>query len=358
MLTTGQNSLLANPSDASYSDSQGRLRVLFLAAGLESPSVRFRLLQYLPYLRAQGIIVETGELASAATERRRLYAHAAAFDVVLVHRALLPPVEHWLLRHYARRVVFEFDDAIMFRDSAHRSMRSWRRMGRFRRMARGANSVIAGSDYLKSWAEQVNPNTVVIPTSIELSDYPVLLPDRNTPDNPSPVIGWIGTRSNLMYLETLRGALAQVGQAAQTQQDRFPRLKVVCDSFPNIQGITLERKIWTLAEEPDDVRSFQIGIMPLPDDIWARGKCGLKILQYMAASVPVVCSPVGVNEIIVKDGVNGFLAKTEAEWVDCLKRLLADGALRTRIGQAGRAAVEADYSMTVNAPKFISALLR
>lgn len=323
-------------------------------AGIDSPSVRFRLLQYLPYLQAQGIAVDIGDLAAPVAERCRQYARAAAFDVVLVHRALLPPVEHWLLRHYARRIVFEFDDAIMFRDSSHPSMRSWRRMGRFRRMVRGAQTVIAGNDYLKAWAARVNPNTVVIPTSIELNDYPVLLPRRNAPDEAAPIIGWIGTRVNLMYLETLRGALAQIGQTVQGSQS--PRLKVVCDAFPDIQGIALEKKLWTLAEEPDDVRSFQIGIMPLPDDIWARGKCGLKLLQYMAASVPVICSPVGVNQVIVKDGVNGFTASTEAEWVDRLKCLLADAALRARIGQAGRAAVEADYSTTINAPKFISAL--
>ena len=124
-----------------------------------------------------------------------------------------------------------------------------------------------------------------------------------------------------------------------------------------MEHIAVEKKIWRLAEEADDVRSFQIGIiMPLPDDSWARGKCALKLLQYMAAAVPVVCSPVGVNQKIVQDGVNGFTATTEAEWINRLQRLLEDAKLRARLGQAGRKTVEAEYAVSVNAPKFIKAL--
>ena len=167
----------------------------------------------------------------------------------------------------------------------------------------------------------------------------------------APVIGWIGTRVNLMYLQTLSGALAQVGQGVHR-----PRLKVVCDAFPDMPGIEIEKKAWALADEPADARSFQIGIMPLPDDAWTRGKCGLKLLQYMAASVPVVCSPVGANCEIVHDGSNGFHARTESEWIDRLELLLGDAALRARLGQAGRDTAEAKYATARNAALFRDAL--
>ena len=165
------------------------------------------------------------------------------------------------------------------------------------------------------------------PTCIELRDYPPAPPGGAA----EAVIGWIGTRVNLMYLDTIRAALGRVGQGINR-----PRLKVVCDAFPDMSGIEVEKKIWALKDEPGDARSFQIGIMPLPDDVWTRGKCGLKLLQYMAASVPVVCSPVGANCAIVENGVNGFHAVAESEWVDRLERLLANTELRARLGKAGR----------------------
>ena len=322
-------------------------RILMLAAGVDSPSVRFRLRQYLPYLQAQGIQAAIGELSVPHAQRRALLARCGEYDVVLVHRALLRTWDYWLLQHYARSYVFDFDDAIMFRDSARRQQRSWPRLLRFRRMARGARTVIAGNAYLKTWAVRVNARTVVVPTSIELNDYPAV-PSHSAN---GPIIGWIGTRVNLMYLETLRGVFAQLGRSPHN-----PRLKVVCDAFPTMPGIEVIPKVWTLAEESADVSSFQIGIMPLPDDIWTRGKCGLKLLQYMAASLPVVCSPVGVNGIIVQDGKNGFHACSEMEWSGRLETLLGDADLRAQMGQAGRATVEAHYSVAGNVERFVQAL--
>ena len=323
-------------------------RVLLLAAGLDNPSARFRLLQYVPYLEAQGIQVKLGELAVPTQQRRKLLAGAGDYDAVLVHRALLRFGDYACLRRSARSYVFDVDDAIMFRDSAHRNLNSWSRQVRFRRMVRGTRLVIAGNNYLKAWAERFRARAVVIPTGIELKDYPLVSPGGAS----EPVIGWIGTRVNLMYLQTIHGALGQVGR-------NYPhaRLKVVCDAFPDIAGIDVVRKLWTLADESADARSFQIGVMPLPDDAWTRGKCGLKLLQYMAASVPVVCSPTGANADIVQHEVNGLYAKTEAEWVHCLERLLKDAVLRQRLGQAGRETVEAHYSVAGNASQFIAALL-
>lgn len=328
------------------------MRVLFMAAGIDSPSFRFRMRQFIPYIEKAGIAVESAELAVGTGERRRILRRAADFDAVLVHRALLSPLEHWLLKRHARRYLYDFDDAIMFRDSAARNMRSMRRMARFRRMVRGADTVIAGNAYLQSWAEPIQPKTTILPTSIELDHYPSF----SATGVDEPIIGWIGTRVNLMYLQPIHSALAQVGQTRYGAHQMVPRLKIVCDAFPEIPGVQVDKKAWRLEEEPADVSSFQVGIMPLPDDIWTRGKCGLKLLQYMAAGVPVVCSPVGTNRVIVAHEENGLTATSSEEWAAALHRLLSDGTLRARLRSAGRATVEQRYSMRVNAPKMIDLL--
>lgn len=339
------------------------LRIMFLAAGVDSASFRFRVRQYLPYLRKYGAQADIGELAVPFASRRLLWARCADYDAVLVHRALLRSVDYWYLRHYARRYAFDVDDAVMFRDSAHRRLRSPRRLVRFRRMASGASVVIAGNSYLREWSQPAARNAVIIPTCIELNDYPVKPAAADVAIDAAaiaaeagglqgtPVIGWIGTRPNLMYLDIARAALSQVGRGVYK-----PCLRVVCDAFPAMEGITQENKIWSLTEEPTDVQGFQIGIMPLPDDAWTRGKCGLKLLQYMAAGLPTVCSPVGANAVIVQDGVTGFHARTPAEWAARLDLLLGDAALRARMGQAGRARVEAHYSVAACAPRFLDAL--
>ena len=155
-------------------------RVLFLAAGVNSPSFRFRIRQYLPYLQAENIQAEIGDLAASPAQRRQLLRQAGEYDAVLVHRALLPWSEYRLLRRHSPNYVFEFDDAILFRDSAHRNLQSWRRRLRFQRMVRGARRVIAGNAYLQSWAERDSARTLVIPTTIELKDYPRASPGGAT----------------------------------------------------------------------------------------------------------------------------------------------------------------------------------
>lgn len=322
-------------------------RVLFLAHGLDGVSCRFRVLQYVPYLRRMGIQADVADLRAPIGARWSVLRSAAAYDTVCIHRAFLGQLEHrWLLRA-AKAYVFDFDDAIMFRDSSQRRFESWQRRARFRRMVAGARTVIAGNSYLAGWASRYTERVTMIPTAIDLTPYP----ERRTALSGAPVIGWIGTRINLMYLRAVLPALTRV---ARKRPD--VTLKIVSDDFLDVPGMQVVKKRWSMEDEVDDVMSFDVGIMPLPDDPWTRGKCAVKILQCFAAGVPVVCSPVGANFDVVEHGRNGYFAADGDEWVARLDELLADGEQRTQLGAAGRDTVQRRYSIEANLEALVKVL--
>lgn len=159
------------------------------------------------------------------------------------------------------------------------------------------------------------------------------------------MIGWTGSYSTVQHLDTLRSVLRRLASL-----ERF-YLKVIGTSQYELDGVNVEASSWNSSSEIADLRQLDIGIMPLPDDRWSRGKCGLKALQYMALGIPAVCSPVGVNSEIIDDGKNGFLARTEDEWMEKLGRLLRSPSLRAELGAAGRRTVEDRYSAAVHAPR-------
>jgi glycosyltransferase involved in cell wall biosynthesis len=402
-------------------------RILFLTYGRDEVSCRFRVLQYVPYLQRMGIEVDVVDLHVSAGARWKILGSAAGYDSVCVHRAFLSPLEQRRLRRVAGGYIFDFDDAIMFRDSSHRRFGSWQRRLRFRRMVAGARRVIAGNRYLAEWASRFSERVTVIPTAIDLAAYlerhaelgrnasnfkprsakiappsaelrtcfetaPEKMappqgerlwfrsseanaarpeeaassqrPSRRAPaasDVPKvtgiepsgePVVGWIGTRINLMYLRAIMPALARL---TRTRPD--VNLKVVSDGFLDVAGVPVTNKRWSLAEEVDDIASFHVGIMPLPDDPWTRGKCAVKILQYFAAGVPVVCSPVGTNLDVVEHGRSGYFANAEDEWVARLEDLLGDEERRKQFAAAGREMVRRRYSIESNLEAFVDVLL-
>ena len=322
--------------------------VLFLARGLHGPSARFRILQYLPHLRAHGIAVDAVDLAAPLAARWRLLASAARYHRVVVHRAFLSPLEQWVLGSVRRGYVFDFDDAIAFRDSAAPRLESRQRRARFARMVRGARRVLAGNAYLADLARPYNSNTSVVPTAVDLAPYRAAERDRTPAAQPAVV--WIGTRVNLMYL---RPILPAVAEAIRRSGARF---EVICDDFSAIAGLDVIRRTWSLAEEARDLTRCDVGIMPLPDDAWTRGKCALKILQYFAASLPVVCSPVGANVGIVEHGRDGYFARGAEEWTDSLVDLLANTDKRRAFGRAGRELVEREYSVERNVERLVDAI--
>ena len=317
-------------------------RILFLAPGRAGPSVRFRVEQWRPHLAAHGVASDVGDLDVPLPRRLALLRRASDYDGVIVHRAFLSPPEVLLLRRAGGGFTFDFDDALMFRDSSRVRQRSWQRRARLRRMVRGATRVIAGNRTLADWAATAGARVTVVPTVIDLAGFP----DR-PPEPGPPVAGWIGSRPNLPYLEAILPRLAGLRQA---------RIRVVCDAPPRAKGIPIDFRPWSLERETEDLRSFRVGLMPLPDDPWTRGKCALKILQCFAAFVPVVCSPVGANAEIVREGENGLFARSPAEWIGAIEQILGDEPLRRRMATAARETVAAGYSVAAHLDRFLEAI--
>jgi glycosyltransferase involved in cell wall biosynthesis len=207
---------------------------------------------------------------------------------------------------------------------------------------------MAGNPYLADYARQFNPqNVTVIPTTIDTDKYHF---PENKPENEVPVIGWSGSHSTVQHLDTLRETLQDLAKVAKF------RLRVIGTPNYKIEGVDVEAMAWRSETETSDLEPIDIGVMPLPDDQWSKGKCGLKALQYMALGVPTMCSPVGVNSDIIQDGENGFLASAKDEWIEKLKRLLASAELRRKLGAAGRRTVEEKYSAKVQAPRVFQIL--
>jgi glycosyltransferase involved in cell wall biosynthesis len=186
----------------------------------------------------------------------------------------------------------------------------------------------------------INPSTIDTEHLHNPSRYEAPVPH-------SPVvIGWTGTHSTLKYLEVLTPSLKGI-------ESDF-RFVVIADKRPDLRWPAVAFKAWSKDSEIADLLQFDIGVMPLTDDLWARGKCGFKALQYMALGIPVVASPVGVNAEIIEHGVNGFLCTTNDEWTACLNRLIMEPALRHQMGTAGRRTVVERYSVVSNSTRFLS----
>ena len=343
------------------------MRVLVLAPYPldRAPSQRFRWEQYIGPLRARGIELEPscfldqrgmavvhapGEwpvkvsaTLHGAVRRVRDLVSARRYDLVLVHREALPvglaTVERLLA---ALRVpyVFDFDDAIYLgaTSAANQRLAFLRGADKTAVIARKSNLVFAGNEHLAQWARRVGARATIVPTTIDTDAYTPLDRSGASPDKPL-CIGWSGSMSTIAHLELLAPTLREL------QRERGIAIKVIGDAGYAIDGATVEAVGWKAATELEDLRSIDIGVMPLPDDEWARGKCGLKALQYMALGIPTVMSPVGVNSEIASDGA-ALLASTPAQWMEALRLLLDDPELRERVGRAGRTRVLGEYSVT------------
>jgi len=347
------------------------MRVLALVPGLydTSPGQRYRLEQWEPLLRERGVEItyapfEDAELHSVVYKpgqlgkklqlvtrnlARRLstIGEARNYDLVYILReaALLGPAVFERLL-YRQRVpfVFDFDDAVFvsYRSPSNGYLSYLKFASKTRTICRLASHVMVGNPYLAEYASAVNQNVTVIPTTIDTEKYRV--PPPKTTHGPL-VIGWTGSYSTVQHLDTLRGALKKLAESEEF------RLRVIGTPSYELSPVEVEAMPWRAATELEDLCAIDIGVMPLPDDNWSKGKCGLKALQFMALGIPTICSPVGVNTDIIQDNENGFLAMSEAEWVDKLTRLLRSAELRRRLGDAGRATVEEKYSAATQAPR-------
>jgi glycosyltransferase involved in cell wall biosynthesis len=325
------------------------MKIIFLTHSSDQGH-RFRVEQYFPYLRGQGVEPKWQPLPGSWRERFMIYRQLPSFDVVCIQRRLLPPIEFRWIRKRSSKILFDLDDAIMYRSSSSPHPHSLSRRVKFRWMVKGSDVVTVGNQFLKNEVLRVDreKKVFVIPTCIDMDLYP----QKKKISSPAEVIlGWIGTKGNLKYLKKLEPVF-------ETIRRRFPlvQLKIVSNEFYDPSSLPVVKKPWRLEDENADLISFDIGLMPLDDDLWSRGKCGLKIVQYLSVGVPVVCTPVGINSDIIQDGENGFWATSHQEWIDRLSTLIQNPDLRYRMGLKGMERVEREYSLTVTSEKFLRIL--
>jgi glycosyltransferase involved in cell wall biosynthesis len=325
------------------------LKVLFLVPRLDKASTRYRVLQYLPYLDQGGIDYEIVALSRQSRNRLSLARRIRNSDTVFIQKKLFSFLDLYWVRKLAKRMVFDFDDSVMYKSGPASRRQQQRQQRRFAVTAGKADLVIAGNRYLQQEALPFNREVRLLPTVLDMDRY--IAREESGDKTREVVLGWIGSRGTLRYLQDIGPALEELGR-------RWPglKLKIVADDFFDLNNVQVIKKPWSAADEIADLHSFDIGLMPLTDDIWTRGKCGFKLLQCMAVGLPVVCSPVGVNADIVTDGREGFHATTREEWVAKLDALIADSDLRRQMGQRGRLRVANAFSLAINGPPFVKYL--
>ena len=309
-----------------------------------SPAYRFRVLPYLERLRAEGIPTECRPLPSFRPARWLHLLKLRHRDTVIIQRVLLSPWQLRLLRRMVRQVVFDFDDAVTEKQhysTAHRT----RRRDRLQAVADTADKIIAGNTYLASMVDNTRRRILVLPTPVDSARF---CPHPGT--NPVPVIVWSGTAGNLPYLRRLAPVLRSLAQ------EQGYLLRIVCDHPLQEEGVPADERRWTPEREVDDIATADIGIMPLPDDAYTRGKCGYKLLLAMSCGLPCIASPVGINPEIAASGAAAILAESDAEWREALRRLLQDEALGARLGRKARQRVAEEYSIASCFPRLLEFL--
>ena len=339
----------------------------FSKSSVIGPSSRYRVFQFLPHLQALGIGCDVNPLFGEvyfsilkvqppalalllkipyvfACFIKRLLALVTlgGRDLIVIEGQLFPyapPLVERLLRWCGYRMVIEMDDAIYLTRGHERKIPALLAM---------AHGAVVGNEQLASYARQFAPQVWVVPTVVDTDRFLPKQPSVGPPRDPTQdtiTLVWMGLAYNLAYLDVLAPAI----RALQT---RFHlRLRVVCSRPPKLEGVNVEFRVWNMDREVADLQDAAIGVMPLNDTAWARGKCGLKLLQYMAVGLPAIASPVGVNRDVIMTGHNGFLAATAQEWYDCLESLCRQPQLREDIGLAARRTVEERYSLAVWGPR-------
>ncbi|CAN5641284.1 N/A [soil metagenome] len=351
-------------------------RVLFIAAHRpnRSPSQRFRFEQYLDFFLEKGFEWDLSYLISEKDDstfyqpgnlpikayifmkswfkRLRDVVAASDYDIIFIQREAFMTGSTFFEKLFARsgaQVVFDFDDAIWHFDVSEAN----KRLGWLKSPSKTANiiklcdHIVAGNNYLADYARQFNPSVTVIPTTIDTNYHqPDLLRDWN---KEVICIGWTGSMTTVKHFRLAEAILTRL---RDKYGDRL-RFKLIGDPTYKNEKLGISGVSWTLQNEVEELRDIDIGIMPLPDDEWSKGKCGFKGLQYMAMEIPPVMSPVGVNTEIVEHGINGFLASSEAEWVDRISMLVENPQLRREMGLKARQTVIDRYSVASQRDRYL-----
>ncbi len=356
----------------------GIKKILFIASHRfdRSPSQRFRFEQYLPYLKQNGFACKLSPLVSEEDDKilyaeekqwqkfliviksffRRLrdVQRASGYDIIFIQReAFLVGTSYFerKFKHSGAKVVFDFDDAIWLKNVSDVNKRfAWiKRPDKVAEIIDLSDVIIAGNSYLAEYARAYNPNVFIIPTTVDTDKF---RKEDNLPGKDRICIGWTGSHTTIKHFNL---AIPFLKELKAKYGDRI-YFKIIGDGTLSIPGLDIKVVKWDSETEVKDLLEIDIGIMPLPDDVWSKGKCGLKSLEYMSLGISPVISPVGVNTEIVQDGVNGFLATTQQEWIDKISALIESPELRKKIGENARQTVVDKYSVTAQRDTYLNLL--
>jgi glycosyltransferase involved in cell wall biosynthesis len=357
---------------------QDNMKILFVTPYPqgEAPSQRFRFEQYFEVLIQKGFSISVQSFLSLGDwsilyskgkglakvriiltgfmKRFLMLFKAGSYDFIFIHREaafLGPPVIEWILAKILRKkIIYDFDDAIWLTDqvneSAIRKIIRWR--SKVKSICKWSYKVSCGNEYLCAFARQYAKQVVYNPTTIDTTGLhnPTI---KSVQKKETLTIGWTGSHSTLKYLKNIEPSLMEL-------EKRYPQIEIliIANQKPELALRTMKFLPWRKESESEDLLKMDIGVMPLPNDEWTKGKCGFKALQYMAMNVPAVVSPVGVNVTIVDDGINGFHVTTQEEWLSSLEKLITQESLRKKMGEAGRQKVIDQYSVSSNTSTFLS----
>lgn len=338
----------------------------------EAPSQRFRFEQYLQMIEENGFRIsvqsfwdtETWSILYKPAHRLRKFAGAVKgvarrvlilfrlkeVDFVFIHRECLPvgpPFIEWAIaKILKKKIVYDFDDAIWLPNTSDENrIAAWFKWhSKVSSICKWSYKISCGNSFLARYAGQFNSRVIINPTTIDTLNLHNPSNYDAPEETPQVVIGWTGTHSTLKYLESLFPVLKKLEDKYGSQV----RILIIANKERSTGLKYVDFRPWSKQTEVEDLLTIDIGLMPLSDDIWAKGKCGFKALQYMALEIPALVSPVGVNTEIVDDAVNGFYCSNEAGWFECIERLILDKEFRKELGKAGRKKVIASYSVASN----------
>lgn len=352
-------------------------KVLFIASHRldRAPNQRFRFEQYLQVLSDSGFECKLSNIISGEDDKylyskgnywkkykfvrnsRRIRKNdikrLSEFNVVFICREASMTGSIRFEQAAAKMgipIIFDFDDSIWLMNvsKANRYFSFLKNPNKTKDIIKLSDFVVAGNDYLANYAKQFNNNVRIIPTTIDTNEYkPVAKAQSDV-----IIIGWSGSITTMQHFEY---ALPFLKEIKARYKERVS-IKVIGDSNYRDSELNVQGIAWNKKDEIAELNSFDIGIMPLPDDEWANGKCGLKGLQYMALEIPTIMSPVGVNRTIIQHGVNGFLADTENEWVEILSQLIDNNDKRRSVGIKARETVVDKYSVQSNKTLYLQLL--
>jgi glycosyltransferase involved in cell wall biosynthesis len=351
-------------------------RILFLVPYPEgrAPSQRFRFEQYLPALKQAGyfyqlkpflteaawkILYKPGNVGSKVSSiisglgrRVGILFRVHTYDFIFIHREAAPigpPLIEWLIaKIFHKKIIYDFDDAIWLTNTSQVNYlaANFKWHHKVASICQWAYKNSCGNKYLAAYAQEFNLSTIVNPTTIDTEHLHNRVRDQAAPGK--LVIGWTGTHSTLKYLDQLVPVLVQL--EAEGLDFEF---RVISNQPPELPLRSLVFVPWRKDTEIADLLAFHVGLMPLEDDLWAKGKCAFKALQYMALGIPPLVSPVGMNTEVVQNDYNGYVCATAADWEARLRQLLANPGLRQHLGLAARATVVERYSVQANTANFL-----